>query len=195
MALDVNRVLVLLHPGFEGLEATGPIDILRRAGLEVTVASTSDSLLVTGRDQITIEADARLDDIDAESFDAIVVPGGPGIMELRGNARITSLLQAYGRASKPVAAICAAPLLLKDAGLLEGRRAAAHFTCREEIPDLEEKAPFVEDGLIFTSRGAGDCVAFGLGLAARFAGRDKAIDVAESICLSADDVPQRIKAS
>ena len=184
-----QRILLLLHPGFEELEAVGPIDILRRAGLEVTVASTSDKLAVTGRNQITVQANVRLDDIEADSFDAIVVPGGPGVFELRKDARFAELLQTYAGAGKPVAAICAAPLLLKDAGLIEGRRKTAHFTCREEIPDLEDDRPFVEDGGIHTSRSAGDSITFGLGLAARFAGRERAVEVAHSICLGEDAVP------
>lgn len=184
-----QHILLLIHPGFEELEAVGPIDILRRAGLAVTVASTSDKLTVTGRNQITVHADVRLDDTEVDSFDAIVIPGGPGIFELRKDTRFTELLQTYAGAGKPVAAICAAPLLLKDAGLIEDRRKTAHFTCREEIPDLEDDRPFVEDGGIYTSRSAGDAITFGLGLAARFAGRERAVEVAQSICLSEDAVP------
>ncbi len=185
----MKPILLLLHPGFEELEAIGPMDILRRAGLEVTVASTSNKLQVTGRNEISVVADVLLDEVARMDFDAIVVPGGPGVIELRKDVRVLELLKRFAAAGKPVGAICAAPLLLKDSGLLEGRRTAAHFTCREEIPDLEEKAPFVADGMIYTSRGAGDCVAFGLGLAARFAGREKAVEVAKSICLGEDSVP------
>ena len=66
---------------------------------------------------------------------------------------------------------------------------AAHFSCKEEIPNLEDHSCFVEEGRVYTSRSAGDAIAFGLGLAARFAGKEKAIEVAETISLSAKDVP------
>ena len=128
------RILLLLHPGVEELEAVGPIDIMRRAGLEVTLASTSDNLLVTGRNQIILSADVLLEDIEAEEFDALVIPGGPGVTDLRKDGSIANLAKAYASALKPIAAICAAPLLLKDAGLLGGEsRPAAHFSCKEEI--------------------------------------------------------------
>jgi 4-methyl-5(b-hydroxyethyl)-thiazole monophosphate biosynthesis len=170
----MNTILFLLHPGFEELEAVGPIDILRRSGLEVVLASTSDQLNLEGRNGIVLTADTLLSDIENPlSFEAIVVPGGPGVMELRKTPKIAELLKQFADSGKPTAAICAAPLLLKDAGLLTSdTQIAAHFTCQKEIPNL----------------GAGDAIAFGLALAARFTGRDKAIEVAESICLSAEDV-------
>tara|TARA_A100001037_G_C14920513_1_gene531449 strand:- start:170 stop:733 length:564 start_codon:yes stop_codon:yes gene_type:complete len=184
------RLLLILHPNLEELEAVGPADILRRAGLEVTLASTSDSLLVTGRNQITLQADALLDGIAAEDFDALVIPGGPGVAGLRQDGRIAKLASTYAAGNKPVAAICAAPLLLKDAGLLgEESTPAAHFTCREEIPGLDGSSSFVEEGRLYTSRSAGDAIAFGLGLAARLAGREKAIEVARTICLGKEAVP------
>ena len=186
----MKNILFLLHPGLEELEAVAPIDILRRSGLEVTLASTSDQLQLEGRNGIVISADIKLSDIEAPlSFDAFVIPGGPGVMQLRKTPEIADLLKQYADADKPTAAICAAPLLLKDAGLLtEATQVAAHFTCQEEIPNLDGNSPFVEDGNIYTSRGAGDAITFGLALAARFAGREKAIEVAESICLSEKDV-------
>ena len=185
-----NRILLLLHPDLEELEAVGPADLLRRAGLDVCMASTTNRLLVTGRNQMTLQADALLDDINPDHFDAIIVPGGPGVAALREDGRTASLLKAFSDTGRPVAAICAAPLLLKDGGLLgDADSPAAHFTCREELPMLDCESNFVDGGGIYTSRSAGDAIAFGLGLAARLAGRDKAIEVAETICLSATDVP------
>lgn len=184
------RILLLLHPGVEELEAVAPTDMMRRAGLDVTLASTSDKLLVKGRNQIILSADVLLEDLEAEEFDALVIPGGPGVTDLRKDGSIANLAKAYASALKPLAAICAAPLLLKDAGLLGGKsRPAAHFSCKEEIPNLNDHSCFVEEGRVYTSRSAGDAIAFGLGLVARFAGQEKAIEVAETITLSAKDVP------
>jgi len=191
MSNSVNKVLFILHQGFEELEAVAPIDILRRSGLEVLLATTSENLEVQGRNNMVMLAEKRLTDLDDFlSYDAVVIPGGPGVMELRQTPEAAELLKTFAHAGKPTAAICAAPLLLKDAGLLNnGEKVAAHFTCKEEIPDMDGNSPFVEDGKIYTSRGAGDAIAFGLALSARFAGRDKAIEVAESICLTEKDVP------
>ncbi|MEL0118076.1 MAG: DJ-1/PfpI family protein, partial [Opitutae bacterium] len=94
------RILLLLHPGVEELEAVGPTDMMRRAGLEVTLASTSDNLLVKGRNQIILSADVLLEDIEAEEFDALVIPGGPGVTDLRKDGSIANLAKAYASALK-----------------------------------------------------------------------------------------------
>ena len=187
----IKKVLFVLFPGFEELEAIAPIDILRRSGLDVLLATTSERLEIEGRNSIVVKAEQRLTDLDdVLAYDAIVLPGGPGVQELRKTPEAAELLKSFAHSDKPTAAICAAPLLLKDAGLLEnGVKVAAHFTCKDEIPKMDSDSPFVEDGRVYTSRGAGDAIAFGLGLAARFAGREKAIEVAESICLTEKDVP------
>jgi 4-methyl-5(b-hydroxyethyl)-thiazole monophosphate biosynthesis len=191
MSSQIKKVLFILHPGFEELEAIAPIDILRRSGLKVLLATPSENLEIKGKNGIVVLAEKRLTDLDdILAYDAIVIPGGPGVQELRQTPEASELLKSFGHAGKPTAAICAAPLLLKDAGLLNnGEKVAAHFTCKAEIPNMDGNSPFVEDGNIYTSRGAGDAIAFGLGLAARFAGRQKAIEVAESICLTEKDVP------
>ena len=75
-----KRALILLHPGFEEIEAVTPIDLLSRAGVEVVQASLDDTLLVAGRSGITLQATHRLIDVADERFDAIILPGGPGIM-------------------------------------------------------------------------------------------------------------------
>src|SRR5471032_229334 len=112
-----KRVLCLLFPGFEEIETVAPVDLLRRAGVEVIVASLTGEKLVTGRCNITIQADAALDDVADQEFDLLLIPGGPGIKEVRADGRVAKLAQASARSGKPVAAICAAPTVLKDAGL------------------------------------------------------------------------------
>ena len=176
-----TRVLCLLAPGFEEIETVTPIDLLRRAGAEVTVASITDDLLVKGRNNLTLQADTRLADIQGEGYHLLLIPGGPGVTALRADGRPAALAKAYADHGKPVAAICAAPLVLKDAGLLDTRRHTAHFSTAEELPNAERNQRVVEDGLIITSRGAGTALDFGFTLIRRLFGDEKAAEVADAI--------------
>jgi 4-methyl-5(b-hydroxyethyl)-thiazole monophosphate biosynthesis len=177
-----QRVLCLLVNGFEEIETVTPVDLLRRAGVEVVMASLTGDRLVTGRCQMTVQADALFNDVvAAEDFDLLFLPGGPGVKTLRTDGRAARLASAYHRAGKPVAAICAAPLLLADAGLLAGRRFTAHFSTVNELPQALAAEAVVEDGLLITSRGAGTALEFGLALVRRLSGETVAVEVARSI--------------
>ena len=98
------------------------VDLLRRAGVEVVVASLTGETLVTGRSSITIRADAVLADVAEQEFDLLLIPGGPGIKAVREDGRAAALARKYSDAGKPVAAICAAPRPLAGlrAALLAG---------------------------------------------------------------------------
>jgi 4-methyl-5(b-hydroxyethyl)-thiazole monophosphate biosynthesis len=176
-----KRVLCLLVPGFEEIETVAPIDLLRRAGAEVTIASVTGAKLVTGRCNVTVQADATLDDVAAQEFDLLLLPGGPGVKALREDGRPANLAKAYVQKGKPVGAICAAPTVLADAGLLAGKRFTAHFSVHGELPQARAAERVVEDGPIITSRGAGTAVDFGLALVRRLFGETTASDVAKAI--------------
>lgn len=176
-----KRVLCLLVPGFEEIETFAPVDLLRRAGAEVIVASVPGDLHVTGRCNVTLHADAALADVADESFDLLLIPGGPGVKALRADGRPARLATAYVQSGKPVGAICAAPTVLADAGLLAGKRFTAHFSVHSELPQALAQERVVEDGLLITSRGAGTAVDFGLALVRRLFGAAKADEVAKAI--------------
>jgi len=175
------RVLCLLFPGFEEIETLTPVDLLRRAGAEVVLASLSGEQAITGRCQVTIQADAALHDVASQPFDLLLIPGGPGVKALRNDGRPAALAKAFAQAGKPVAAICAAPTVLADAGLLAGRRYTAHFSVHEELPQALAGERVVEDGLLITSRGAGTALEFGLALVRRLFSLAKADEVARAI--------------
>lgn len=177
----MKRVLCVLEDGVEETELVAPVDVLRRAGLKVVMASASGAAQVTGKNGIVIGADAKLAELSAGDFDALLLPGGPAVMALRESGEAARLARAFGEAGKPVAAICAAPLLLHDAGLLDGRRHTAHFSTYGELTRAEEDERVVIDGNVITSRGAGTAVEFGLALAAQLAGEDASRMVAEAI--------------
>jgi len=178
-----KKALVVVFPQFEEIEALAPVDLLRRAGAEVTIASLSGDTLVTGRSGIVVQTDVPLGDLDTTSYDLLVIPGGQGVRKARANPRLARLAQAFVAADKVVAAICAAPTILADAGLLVGRRFTAHFSTRDELPQALAEEPVVQDGNVITSRGAGTALQFGLLLVQRMLGGERADELARAIMM------------
>ncbi len=178
-----KRVLCLLAQGFEEIETLAPVDLLRRAGVEVTMASLTPALLVTGRCGITVQADGALEGVDPTGYDLLLIPGGPGVKLLREDGRAAKLAREFTAAGKAVGAICAAPLVLKDAGLLTGKRYTAHFTTAAELPHALGEERVVVDRNLVTSRGAGTALQFGLALVEQLVGETAAADVAKAIML------------
>ncbi len=172
-------MLCLLVDGFEEIEAVTPVDLLRRAGVEVVMASLGP-MSVTGRCGIRLITDAELDSINPADFDLLLIPGGPGVAALRADGRPAKLARDFHLAGKTVAAICAAPLVLKDAELLEGREFTAHFAAHDELSGVSSDRVVI-DGNLITSRGAGTALDFGLALVRRLVGDGVADEVAKSI--------------
>ncbi len=176
-----KRVLCLLGHGFEEIETVAPIDLLRRAGAEVIVASVPGDRQLKGRSDIALQADASLTEVAEGTFDLLIVPGGPGVKSLRADGRAARLARTYAESGRLVAAICAAPTILADAGLLTEKRFTAHFSVLDELPNALVNERVVEDGLIITSRGAGTAVDFGLALVRRLFGDARAHEIARAI--------------
>lgn len=176
------KVLAILAEGFEEIEAITPIDLLRRAEIEVTVAALGEGIHVTGRNGLTVHADLTLSSLPPTEFDAVFLPVGPGVKHLRASPEVIALVQAQHQAGRLVAAICAAPTVLHDAGLLEDRRYTAHFSVAKELGRVLADERVVLDGNILTSRGAGTALDFGLAMVSQLTGKNRAADVARSIC-------------
>jgi 4-methyl-5(b-hydroxyethyl)-thiazole monophosphate biosynthesis len=157
------KVLVLLAEGFEEIEAITIVDVLRRAEVSVTTAGLTTERVV-GAHHIAVEADVALDAVLTEPFDAVILPGGmPGSRHLRDDPRVKRLLVEQAKASKWVAAICAAPIALEAAGVLQGRRATSYPG--EALPSatyVDERV--VVDGKVVTSRAPGTALEFALTL-------------------------------
>jgi protein deglycase len=176
-------VLVPLADGFEEIEAFAPVDLLRRAGVEVTIAALADGIHVTGRSGITVHADTTLAAAAGRAFDLVFLPGGAGVKHLRADSRVLEIVRSQHTAGRWLAAICAAPTVLNDAGLLVGRRYTAHFSVAPELPAILASERIVTDGKITTSRGAGTAVEFGLHLVAVLVSPAKAEEISKAICL------------
>ncbi|MBA3848422.1 MAG: DJ-1 family protein [Opitutus sp.] len=176
-------VLTLLADGFEEIETIAPVDLLRRAGAEVTIASLAENRHATGRSGIVAHADIALSAVEGRLFDMLFIPGGPGVKALRADPRVRMSVDNHAAAGRWLAAICAAPTVLQDAGLLTGKRYTAHFSVARELPDILANERIVTDGRITTSRGAGTAVEFGLHLVGLLTSPDKAVEVSKAICL------------
>ena len=178
-AILAKRVLCILTDGFEEIEAITPVDVLRRAEVEVVIASLHAGP-VKGRCGVVIQPDATLDDVSAEEFDLLFLPGGPGVKSLRSDGRSASFARKFYDSGRPVAAICAAPLVLNDAGLLGEHRFTSHSSTWNELPRAENER-VIEDGLLITSRGAGTALDFGFSLVRLLAGPKAVDEISEAI--------------
>lgn len=167
------RVLLPLATGFEEIEAITIVDILRRAGVEVVMGSL-EGLHVKGAHGIAVIADTLLCELESKDFDMIVLPGGlPGATNLAKDAKVLALLQDFDKDKKHIAAICAAPLALKSAGVLKN-----HYTC---YPSFEKHIAhqgyndalnIVCDVNITTSKGPSTAMVFSLKLVEILCGQD-----------------------
>jgi protein deglycase len=176
--MSQKRILVLLAPGFEELEAVAVIDILRRAGMYVISAGTTAGPISSARN-ISILPDKLLDEVAEQTFDLIVLPGGlDGTENLAKDQRVVKMLQEQLGSGRAVGAICAAPTVLDRYGLARGKTITCHPTCRDAIKKAKlSEDRVVRDGLIVTSQGPGTAIEFALNLVELLMGKDRMLDV------------------
>ncbi|MCM1272631.1 MAG: DJ-1/PfpI family protein [Clostridium sp.] len=178
----MSRVNVFFATGYEEVEALTVVDLLRRAGIETDMVSVTGNLNVTSSHNVTVKMDKLFEDVD-DSADMIVLPGGvPGTPNLKAHKELAGLIRRYHDAGKYIAAICAAPTVYGEMGLLEGKNA----TCYPGMEDgllgankLTDKV--VIDGTIITSRGLGTAIDFGLALVGLLKGSGTAEELASKI--------------
>ena len=153
----MSKAVVFFAEGTEECEALLVVDLLRRAKVEVTVASASGSREILSSHKIRITADALAEEVDYSDVDLVVLPGGiPGTPNLAANKTVTDTCTAFAKSGKKVAAICAAPSVLASLGLLEGKNATAHAGFQDKLAGAHVlDAEVVVDGNITTSYGLG----------------------------------------
>ena len=156
--------MIVLAEGFEEVEALTAADVLRRGGVKVVLAAEGDALDVAGAHGIRVTADALFSGVSGAEYDAIVLPGGGGGTErLRANHHVLERIRRQKSEGKLVCAICAAPLVLVDAGILEPEQ---HITCYPTcVMDLDRASagvPVVVDDTVITGQGPGSSLLFAL---------------------------------
>lgn len=180
----MSAVAILAADGFETIECLTIVDVLRRGGVRATLVSIMPTRDVISAQQISVSCDCTFDEVDFSEYDYVVLPGGmPGTTNLQNDGRVCDVVREFA-ATKHVAAICAAPFILGELDLLEGR----HATC---FPGFEKSFPegaytgekVTQDGNIITASGMAQSLPFALELLRTLAG-DKAVEkVAEGIQL------------
>ena len=181
-------VLLPLAKGFEEVEAVGLIDVMRRGGIDVRVAYIDDSLghgrVVMGANGIGVKADTSIEDVISDDFDMMVLPGGwDGTYALANDARVIALVQEF-KSKKIIGAMCAAPYVLKKAGVL-GNDYTCYPGAKDEIdhPGYREDMKVVTDGNVMTSQGPGTAVCFGLAIVERLVGKESMQAVKDGMLL------------
>jgi 4-methyl-5(b-hydroxyethyl)-thiazole monophosphate biosynthesis len=174
------KALIPLAEGFEETEAITTADILRRAGFEVVLAGLPSSIM-KGAHGIHVITDAKLEVINPDDFDVLVLPGGsPGCENLSKSGKITEIIKDFDRKKKDIAAICAAPSILADLGVLDDKRATIYPGMEREIPRPRDGKVIV-DGHVITSQGPGTAVDFSLAIVEKKMGSGKANKLRQEI--------------
>lgn len=178
-------VYILLGTGFEETEAIAPLDLLRRAGIQVLTVGINGKT-VYGSHGIGVEADITLDQMDLTAMDMIVLPGGlGGVASIRVSQPALDAVRFAWENSKFVAAICAGPTILADLGILSGRNATCYPGCESGMADavLADNVPCIRDGKVITGTSAGCAIPFGLLLIEALKGKAVADSIATQIVI------------
>lgn len=179
----MKKVCVLLAEGFEEIEALTVVDLLRRARIYVDTVAVADEYMVRGSHGIAVQTEDLFIEVDFEEFDMIVLPGGmPGTTNLGDHSGVRKVIRDFAEKEKYIAAICAAPTLLGNLGLLKGKRATCYPSMEKQISGaVLTGAPVMADGNIITGQGVGAAIDFALNLIAVLMGDEKAQEIAEAI--------------
>lgn len=179
----MEKAYVFLTDGFEEIEGLTVVDILRRAGVDTQTVSIMGRKEITGSHRIALQADLVFEETSFEDGTLFVLPGGmPGTKHLGAHEGLTALLKKSAAEGKRLAAICAAPSVLGDLGLLEGKHAACYPGFEDRLRGARvEFTPVVTDDNITTSRGMGTAIQFALSLVAQLTDGEKAEELAKGI--------------
>lgn len=179
----MSKVCVFFGTGYEEIEALAVVDILRRQGIDTQMVSVMDDKTVMGSHQIPVVMDSLIGDVDFDSVDMIVLPGGmAGTKNLEACGALMEQVDSFLASGKAVAAICAAPTILGHRGHLKGKKAICYPGLENELSGAEvvyEAA--VRDGNIITGRGMGCAIAFALMIVEYLVDKKAADEMAEKI--------------
>ena len=178
-------VYMLLGTGFEETEAIAPLDLMRRAGIEVLTVGVNGKVIY-GAHNIGVEADITLGQMDLTNMDMIVLPGGlGGVTSVRASQEAMDALRFAWENGKFTAAICAGPTVLADLGITDGKNATCYPGCEKGMgtANVDSAAAAVTDGKLITGASAGCAVPFGLALIAALKGADAAQAVKEQFVI------------
>jgi 4-methyl-5(b-hydroxyethyl)-thiazole monophosphate biosynthesis len=183
----MKTIFVFLADGFEEIEALAPVDILRRAGLSVKTVSVMDEQVVAGAHGVPVLADVMFDEVNAEDAEMILLPGGlPGATNLDAHQGLSQMILDFAKEEKPLAAICAAPLVFGNRGLLEGKKATCYPGFETYLKGAQYTAALVEkDGNFITGKGPGAAMEFAFAIVEKYCGMDKVNELKQGMMIQA----------
>ena len=184
----MSKVGIFLADGFEEIEGLTVVDLLRRAGIDIDMISITKTKEVTGSHQIVILADKLYEEVTVQNYDMLVLPGGmPGTKNLGAHKELVTLLKQFAKEEKRISAICAAPSILGDNGILDGKQAVCYPGFEERLKGAVIKDKnVVVDGCIITSKGMGTAIDFGLVIIETLINKETALKVKTSICYKSE---------
>ena len=177
------KTAIFLADGFEEIEALTVVDLLRRANIEISTVSIMGRKNVTGSHNITVEADALLEETDFDSLDMLILPGGmPGTTNIADCKALTDKIKEFDEKDKMLCAICAAPTVFGKLGILKGKKACCFPGREDDLLGADVQTSSVtKDGHFITSRGMGTAIDFGLAIIEHYQGSDAATSMASKI--------------
>ena len=183
----MKTIFVFLADGFEEIEAITPIDVLRRAGLNVQTVSVMDKQTVSGAHGIPVVADKMFADIHLEDAEMLLLPGGlPGATNLDAHQGLSNMIMAFASEEKPLSAICAAPLVFGNRGLLQGKKATCYPGFESYLTGAEYTAALVEtDGNFITAKGPGAAMDFAFAIVEKYCGVEKVNELKSGMMIKA----------
>lgn len=179
----MNKLAVFFADGYEEIEALTVVDICRRCGLEIDMVAVGEVDKVTGSHGICVEMDKTLSQVDFDSYDMLVLPGGmPGTKNLEACGKLMEQVDAFNAQGKYIAAICAAPSIFGHRGLVDGRSACCYPGFESHLTGANATENMVEiSDHVITSRGMGTAIPFALAIVSVFLGEEKAKEMGKSI--------------
>lgn len=182
----MGTVYVFLADGFEEMEAFASVDILRRAGLNVEMITVTPDEIVRGAHGVQVLCDRNIVNCDFFDAEMFVLPGGlPGATTLAESEELRKVLLQGAEAGKPMAAICAAPMVLGKHGLLKGKKATCYPGFDKYLEGAEYTGAMVEhDGNIITGKGPGASISFALALVRFLCGKEKVAELEQAMCIA-----------
>lgn len=180
----MSKTAIFLAQGFEEIEALTVVDMFRRVKIDITLVSVSDSYEVTGSHDISVKADKLISEIEFNEFEMIILPGGmPGTLNLGKCEVLMNQVNEFAEEGKYVAAICAAPSLLGEAGILNGVKACCYpgFEGKLKGAQVVSDVPAVRDGNIITGRGMGCAIYFAYELIKLYIKKEEADSLLDGI--------------
>lgn len=181
----MGTVYAFFADGFEEIEAFTAVDTLRRAGLNVEMVSVTPDEIVVGAHDVSMLCDVNFENCDFSDAELLLLPGGmPGAATLEKHEGLRKQILRFAETNKPIAAICAAPMVLGKLGLLKGRQATCYPSFEQYLDGAEcLDKPVVRDGNIITAMGPGAAMEFALTIVDMLLGKEKVDELVEAMCV------------